>query len=84
MDEADNARRSSPQTLTLAEALPDDYDDDDGDDVVPVVIFRPERQINQTIDDTSFGCVMFAGFWLVYIFFYFVDTLIKYFYAGCN
>lgn len=39
-----------PQTLTLTEALPDDYDDDDGDDAVPVVVFRPERQINQTID----------------------------------
>lgn len=50
-----------PQKLTLTEALPDDYDDDDGDDAVLVVVFRPERQINQTID-TSFDCVMFAGF----------------------
>lgn len=60
-DEADNAPSVRPQTLTLTEALPDDYDDDDGDDVVPVVAFRPERQINQTID-TSFDCVMFVGF----------------------
>lgn len=51
-----------PQTLTLTEALPDDYDDDDGDDAVPVVVFGPERQINQTIDDTSFDCVWFVGF----------------------
>lgn len=37
-----------PQTLTLTEALPEDDDDDDdeGDDAVPVLDFRPVRQIS--------------------------------------